>query len=204
MFLCSLCLLHLLLLSVSCRLAAVWLQQPRSCNRIALEFLFPNCRNFRQSTDPAAHTNPDCEQGIQFGNPTYKEANMESEQNSTSSSDSLQNLPPRHQHAQSSQSIVTHATPRIAVSRPSFSETNLTFQNRFALQLAFQVQLYPPDTFEFCNETRSLPRMPPSRNDQPHLPPDWLPNTEGLSQAVVPSRVEPTAPTEKHCEETEV
>ena len=207
MFLCSLCLLHLLLLSVSCRLAAVWLQQPRSCNRIALEFLFPNCRNFRQSNDPAAHTNPDCEQGIQFGNPTYKEANVESEQNSTSSSDSLQNLPPRHKHARSSQSIVTHATPRIAVNRPSFSETNLTFQNRLALQLAFQVQLYPPDTFEFCNETRSLPRIPPSRNDQPHLPPDWLPNTtsaEGLSQAVVPSHVEPTAPTEKHCEETEV
>lgn len=135
---------------------------------------------------------------------------MESEQNSTSSSDSLQNLPHHHQYTRSSQSIVTHATPRIAVSRPSFSETNLTFQNRLALQLAFQVQLLPPDTFEFCSETRSLPRMPPSRSDQPHLPPDWLPNTagaEGLSQAVVSSRAEPTAPTQtdqKHCEETEV
>lgn len=127
--------------------------------------MFPLCRNFRQSNDPAAHTYPDCEQGIQFGNPTYKEANMESEQNSTSSFDSLQNLPHRHQYTRSSQSIVTHATPRIAVSRPSFSETNLTFQNRLALQLAFQVQLLPPDTFEFCSETRSLPRMPPSRSD---------------------------------------
>lgn len=175
--------------------------------------MFLLCRNFRHSNESAAHTyhpSSDCEQGLQFGNPTYMGTDLESEANSTHPSDSLQNIPHRHQYARSSQSIVTYATPRIAVNRPSFSETNLTLPNRLALQLAFQVQLQPPDAFEFCNETRSLPRMPPSRHDQVQLPPDWLANTasaEGLSQAVVSSHVEPTAPTqtnEEHSEETEV
>ena len=205
---CSLCLLHLLLLLVSC------MRQTLVTCRVALVIhMFLLCRNFRRSNDPAAHTyhpSSDCEQGIQFGNPTYKETDLESEtSSSTHPYDSL-NIPLRHQYARSSQSIVTHATPHIAVNRPSFSETNLTLPNRLALQLAFQVQLQPPDAFEFCNETRSLPRMPPSRRDQVQLPPDWLANTasaEGLSQAVVSSCVEPTAPTqtnEEHSEETEV
>lgn len=137
---------------------------------------------------------------------------MDGEQNSASSSDSLQNLPHRHQCAQSSLSIVTHATPRIAVTKPCLSEANLMFPNRLAFRLdgkgtAFELQLFTPNAFEYRNETRSLPHMPLSRNDQPHLPPGWLANTasaEGLSQAVVPSHVEPTAPTEKHYEETEV
>ena len=186
-----------------------------SCDRVALVIhMFLLCRNFRHPNESAAHTyhpSSDCEQGVQFGNPTYKETDLESKaSSSTHPSNSFQNVPHCHQYARSSQSIVTQATPRIAVNRPSLSETNLTFPNRLALQLAFQVQLHPPDAFEFCTETRSLPRMPPSRHDQVHLPPDWLANTasaEGLSQAVVSSHVEPTAPTqtnEKHCEETEV
>lgn len=150
--------------------------------------------------------NPSVEQGIEFGNPAFQYTEPDRNEDGVSHNlDSPHNMRVP-EFTQSSQSVVTMATPRLAVNRPistsavTISNKGLTISNKGALQVEVHLRaLATPFT-----ATQSLPARMPRNQEQRHIQPSWP--TDGLSQTSLPPHLESTAPTSTTNEpqETEV
>ena len=162
---------------------------------------------------------PSVEPGIEFENPAFQYTEPDSTKEGVLHNlDSPRNMRARApEFTQSSQSVVTMATPRLAVNRPistsavtisnkgltisnkglTISNKGLTISNKGALQV--EVHLHASATP--FTATQSLPARMPHNQEQRHFQPSC-----GLSQTSLPPHLESTAPTSTTNEpqETEV